>query len=231
MLFLQRLPDGGPVYAETNLAQVIAEPWNAASALVFVGVALYWLFRLRGQYREYPFISLCLPVLTLGGIGGTLYHGLRSSAVYMYLDIGPIFALSFAAGLYLWSLVWKRWWYFVAAIPLFLIGRYLGEAYLPAHTVINTSYAVLAVFLLAPILLVLRETDWKNSRWVFGALLSFALALFFRLIDLQAPLPMGTHWLWHVLGAVSSTTLITYLYRLRSLRTSSSSPVPASSAR
>lgn len=217
MLLIQRLPDGGPIYAETDLSQTIVEPWNAVSALVFVGIALYWLIKLRGRYREYPFISVCLPVLMIGGFGGSLYHGLRSSEIFLYLDIGPIFALSFAAGLYLWSMVWKRWWYFLGAIPLFLAARYVGSIYARAHTVINISYASLAVFLLTPILLVLKRTQWRHKIWVLAALSSFALALFFRLIDLQAPLPMGTHWLWHVFGAVSSAALITYLYRLRPL--------------
>lgn len=217
LLFIQRLADGGPVYAETDLSRVVAEPWNAASAVLFIGIALYWLWKLRGRYEKYPFVAIAQPVLLLGGIGGSLYHGLRSSPLYLYLDIGPIFALSFAAGLYLWYFVWKRWWYFIAAIPLFLVGRYTAELYFSAHLVINVSYALLAVFLLAPIALVLRETNGRHRRWVFAALISFALALFFRLIDLQAPLPMGTHWLWHALGAVSSGALITYLYRIRPL--------------
>lgn len=215
MLFIQRLPDGGPIYAETDFSQVIVEPWNAASALVFVGIALYWIVKLRGEYHEHPFISISLPVLMLGGIGGTLYHGLRTSPVFLYLDVGPIFALSLAAALYLWSKIWKRWWLFIAAAPLFLLGRHFASTYLSAHTVINISYATTAVFLLTPILLVLQRTDWKYKVWVIAALVSFAVALYFRLIDLRAPLPMGTHWLWHLLGAVASAALITYLYRIR----------------
>lgn len=217
MLFLQRLPDGGPIYAETDFSQVIVEPWNAASALVFIGIALYWIVKLRGEYRDYPFISVSLPVLMLGGIGGTLYHGLRTSIVFLYLDIGPIFALSLAAALYLWSKIWKYWWLFLVAAPLFLWGRSLAGSYLAAHTVINLSYTVTAIFLLTPILLVLNETGWKYKKWVLGALATFAAALFFRLVDLQAPLPMGTHWLWHLLGAAAAAALITYLHRVRPL--------------
>src|SRR4051812_42771398 len=54
--------DGGPIYAETDLSRVIAEPWNAASASVFVLVALVWMVRLRGRYREHPFLTACLPL-------------------------------------------------------------------------------------------------------------------------------------------------------------------------
>jgi hypothetical protein len=200
---------------------MIVEPWNAASALVFVGIALYWILKLRPSYRNYPFISFSLPVLLVGGIGGTLYHGLRSNVVYVYLDVGPIFGLSFAAGLYLWSKVWKKWWLLLIAAPLFLLGRYYADFYLATHTVINLSYAATAVFLLTPIILVLHATDWKYVTWVIGALFSFAIALYFRLIDMSAPLPMGTHWLWHIFGALACAALLAYLYRIRSLIASS----------
>lgn len=225
--FLQRLPDGGPLYAETEFSRLIVEPWNAASALVFVGIAIYWIWKIRDEYQNYPFISFSLPLLIIGGIGGTLYHGLRSSVVFLYLDIGPIFGLSFAAGLYLWSKVWEKWWVFLIAAPLFLLGRYYGELYFSTHTVINLSYLAAAGFLLTPIAIVLYATNWRYAAWVLGALCSFAIALYFRLIDLSAPLPMGTHWLWHVFGAFACAALLGYLYRMRPLIASPARQNPA----
>src|SRR5262245_28804955 len=75
--------DGGPVYVETerNLDRVgtgaVVEPWNAASALLFLVVVVVWLVRLRGRYRKHPFLTCCLPLLAAGGVGGVVYHAFR----------------------------------------------------------------------------------------------------------------------------------------------------------
>jgi len=66
---LERGPDGGPLYAETNLEHWIAEPYNAMTAAVFVFIACYWLWRIRRDFRHRPFLAFASPVLALGGIG------------------------------------------------------------------------------------------------------------------------------------------------------------------
>src|SRR5688500_16819572 len=78
------LLDRGPRYTETPRdpyapdAPPVAEPWNAVTAALFVALAVGWLVRLRGRYRNFPFLVCCVPILLVGGIGGTLYHGLRT---------------------------------------------------------------------------------------------------------------------------------------------------------
>ena len=83
---IYRALDGGPIYTETP-AEIraqkpypgpVAEPWNAATAFLFVAVAVFWILRLRGRLSRYPFLAVSLPLLLVGGVGGTLYHGLRS---------------------------------------------------------------------------------------------------------------------------------------------------------
>src|SRR5262249_1785758 len=75
------LADGGPKSRETDLSRDrwIVEPWNAATASLFILISLFWAWKLRGRYRQFLFLSLCLLILGVGGIGGTLYHGFRSS--------------------------------------------------------------------------------------------------------------------------------------------------------
>ncbi len=51
----QLLADGGPIYAKTNLEQVIVEPLNAASACLFVGIVACWIFTLQGKWKSHPF--------------------------------------------------------------------------------------------------------------------------------------------------------------------------------
>src|SRR5690348_9244178 len=70
-----RLRDHGPRYTETPVdpyspdAPTVAEPWNAVTAALFVAIAVTWLIRLRGHYRQYPFLVCCLPILLVGGVG------------------------------------------------------------------------------------------------------------------------------------------------------------------
>lgn len=211
----QRLPDGGPLYAETDMDRLIVEPWNSASAVFFVGIALYWAWKLWQTPRRYPFLTACVPLLLAGGIGGTLYHGLRTSPAALYLDVLPIFLLSLGAGLFLWYLVTPRWPHLLWGVPLFFAFRWIGPRYLAAHTLINAGYVILALFLLAPVTWILVRTDFDHGGWVAGAVAAFAAALYFRIIDLGAPLPMGTHWLWHTLGGIACALMLSYLFRLR----------------
>src|SRR5262245_20516052 len=107
LIMRDRMPDRGPRYTETpaNLyapdAPLIAEPWNAITASFFIWIVLWWAWRLRGRFRQYPFLVCCMPILLAGGIGGTLYHGTRSSVVWFLLDVVPISLLGFAGALYM----------------------------------------------------------------------------------------------------------------------------------
>ncbi|EMR01263.1 hypothetical protein [Cesiribacter andamanensis] len=92
--------DGGPVYAETDLSRPLVEPWNAVSSLAILLPAVYWALRLRGQYRQHPFLALCLPLLFLGGLGSTLYHAFRSHRLWLMLDITPTALLTLLLALF-----------------------------------------------------------------------------------------------------------------------------------
>jgi hypothetical protein len=228
--FNVRLPDGGPKYTETiDLNRSIVEPWNAGSALLFLLIVAFWVYRLRGRYRQYAFLTACLPLLAAGGIGGTLYHAFRSSYVFFLLDVQPIGLLCLATSIYLALAAglgaWARarvWPAILAGIALVLVvGLTAAIRWLtpgpPLQTFINLSYGLLAVLILAPLAVILVRTRFRHGVWVGAALLSFGIALFFRCVDpLQPPLlPMGTHWLWHTFGAAAVAALSEYLYLLR----------------
>jgi hypothetical protein len=212
--FNMALMDGGPVYTETNLRGFVVEPWNAASALLFLVIVLYWLIRLWGRYSRFPFLSLCLPILAAGGLGGTLYHATRASTVFYLMDVFPILVLALAISAFLWSRLLPRWWLGLALLlPYFLIHR-LGFDWLDSHQAINLSYAALAAIVLAPTALYLLRNRFRHGGWILLACVSFAIALYFRYADPQRFLPMGTHWLWHTFGAVASWAVSEFLYLL-----------------
>jgi hypothetical protein len=79
---------------------------------------------------------------------------------------------------------------------------------------VNISYASLAVVVLTPMALVLVRTRFRHVGWVAAGVISFVIAWFFRLVDheLATTLPMGSHWLWHTFGAITTVLIIEYFY-------------------
>ena len=230
------LRDGGPPYAETPPdpyapgAPFPAEPWNAITAALFVVVALVWMVRLHGRYREYPFLSCCLPILLAGGTGGTLYHVTRTSYAFFLLDVVPISLLGLAGSVFMAVRYWgaRGWWFIPAGCAFFVgVNQVLFAAVAPrdVQLVINLSYASLAVVVLTPIALVLLRTRFRHGGWVVAGVVAFAIGWFFRLIDLRMGLvmSMGTHWLWHTFGAIATAMLVEYFYRVEG-ESSSRSP-------
>lgn len=229
-----RLADGGPIYKESPLDPAllppgsVAEPWNTVTAFLFVLIVVAWAVRLRRSYRRHPFVAACLPVLFAGGVGGTLYHMHRSRYAYFILDVVPISLLGFAGAIYLAVRLGRHaGWVRVGLAVLAAVGGYLflngvlfrgllGTFGGNPHMIVNISYASLAVVLLIPLGVALVRTRFRHGGLVLAALASFGIAWFMRLADNSGygDLPMGTHWLWHVFGAVTTVFVMEYFHRL-----------------
>ena len=215
------LRDGGPNYVETpadldRFTGSIAEPWNSASAVLFILIPIVWAWHLRGRYREHPFLVACLPILATGGVGGVLFHGLRTTAFYRFLDVIPIYLLGCGVSIWLWIRLGPKFRHLLGMIAFLALLQSLAFFRLPIHWAINMSYAALATLVLIPIILALLRTRFRNAGWVYAALVFFATAWLCRLADPVRPplLPMGTHWLWHTFGALTAASLSVYVYRI-----------------
>jgi hypothetical protein len=225
--------DGGPVYVETEPAiridpdgrllippgAGVVEPWNAASATLFLVIVLVWLVRLRGRFLRYPFLTCCLPILAAGGIGGVMYHAYRTSNFYLKLDYIPISLLGLSASLYLWVRLPLRWVHVMLLLTVFVAVQAVAALSLPTQAFISVNYAAMALFILTPTVLVLVRTGGAHAGWVLAAAGVFGVALFFRVADTWRPplLPMGTHWLWHTFGAAATVALSEYVYKLEGM--------------
>ncbi|MBE7175261.1 MAG: hypothetical protein INR69_02585 [Mucilaginibacter polytrichastri] len=207
-------PDGGMLYTETNMERLFPEPLNMLTSCFFLALAVYWTFRLRGNFRSYAFLSICLALLYIGGIGGTIYHGLRQWNFFIMMDWLPIMLLCLMAGVYFLARITR--WYFAALILIvYFIFQILVRRMLAGRDMqlfINVNYGVMGLIVLLPVLLYLYKTNWKHGRYVGFALASFVPALIFRISDGSGLLPVGTHFLWHTFGAMAAFFMFRFIY-------------------
>jgi hypothetical protein len=210
---MQRLADGGPVYHETELGRLIVEPWNAISSLFYLVPVIYFLIRLRGQYRQFAFlIWFCSPLLAIGGIGSALFHGLRAYPFFLYMDFVPIAILTLGVSIYFWVRILTRWWYVLIIIVVSMGLRFLGFAIHRGQTAINLSYLNTGLMIFIPAVIYIFRTRFYALGFLICAIVFLGLSLLFRIVDdWESFLPMGTHWLWHLFSASGALMLGQYL--------------------
>ncbi|GAB4310659.1 MAG: ceramidase domain-containing protein [Bacteroidales bacterium] len=216
-LFNGRLPDGGPVYAESVHHGLIAEPWNAVSSLFIVLPALVWLVRIRHEKNTFRLLFFASVLVILGGTGSTLFHAFRAYRLLLFMDFIPPAVLTLVLAAYWWQKVWDNWWAALLAVAVFIVPRFLFFGSLPEHTAINLSYTLSGIMTGLPWLILLIRNRWQNIRLVLITLVMFLLAILCREMDVRAAgwLPMGTHFLWHLFSGAGVWFLLEYLYRFR----------------
>lgn len=208
--------DSGPIYRETFMGRLPVEPWNTWSNLVFLFVVLYWAWRVYPRVREHRFLAFALPVLFIGFVGGTVYHGTRSHEVWLLMDWVPIVLLCTACMVLFARRAGLAWpWLVLLFLAPFAVRYLLMRSGLSPTIVMNSGYAAMGVMVLWPIGLHLKRNRWAHWPWMAWSAGFFAAAVTFRTLDHYEALlwmPMGTHWLWHALGAIAVHFLIGYIW-------------------
>ncbi|MBE0638596.1 MAG: hypothetical protein IH598_08750 [Bacteroidales bacterium] len=216
-----RLPDGGPVYHETDLDHLFVEPWNAISSLTFLIPVFYLLYHLRGQYRQYAFLIFwAAPLMAIGGIGSTLYHAFRAHRFFLFLDFVPIAIMTLSISIYLWNKVLPHWMYVIGVITVSLIFRFAAFRLVEGHAAINLSYFITGLMIFLPAMIFLISTRFKYVKYLLYSALFLLLALFFRHADdwENQIFKAGTHWLWHIFTSIGALTLAVYLIKVKDIR-------------
>ncbi len=217
------IQDSGPLYHEFIADAFIKEPWNAYSSVFFLVPVIFWLFKLRGQYRKHWIILLTLPFLMLNGVGSTLYHAFRAYNFFLFLDFMPAIALCIIVATYFWTKILGKWYwglliilgaYFLAGLAINLLVPVLGRS------VGNIGYLIIGIAFLLPAILLLFKTQFYKWDLILISVLLLASAIIFRSLDYPTPnpfpelLPQGTHFLWHITSALSVFSLGYYIYFL-----------------
>lgn len=220
-MLLQILPpDGSALYTETNMHNLFPEPWNMVTSALFLIPAFYWLIKFKGFDKRHAFLSVAVWLMLTGCIGSTVFHGFRQWRFFMYLDWVPIALLCLLASIYFITKVTGKWAYGIISVAAFgAIEFVLHELYLAydKHIMFSINYGVMVLMIVGPLIMLLVKTKWRNGGLVALSGLFFAMALFFRLIDGWELTPIGTHFLWHTFGAVATSFIFLFIYRLNTV--------------
>ena len=178
-----------------------AEPVNALTNAAFVVAALVAWRRARGL----PLARALAVVLGLIGVGSYLFHT-HATAWAGVADVLPILGFIllyvYAANRHFWGLgSWSALGltalflpYAAATAPLFAMIPGLGS---------SAGYAPVPLLIAIYALLLRRRAPATARGLAIGAGLLVA-SLTFRTLDMPlcGALPLGTHFLWHILNAV-----------------------------
>ncbi|WP_378180561.1 ceramidase domain-containing protein [Aquimarina sp. SS2-1] len=209
--------DTGPIYQETIMGRLPVEPFNTISNLVFLIIIIYFSIRVYRLPKQHLFIALSLPILTIGFIGGTMFHGTRSHQIWLFMDWVPIMILCMSAVFYFIFKLYKDWKKrLLAFILIFGVSFAVRMLPIPMALRISLGYVITAITVLLPIILYLIKTNGRYKEMIILAFLFFTIAISFRSADTFWKTDifyMGTHWLWHVCGGISVFFLMLYVYR------------------
>ncbi|MTI18688.1 hypothetical protein E1162_15695 [Rhodobacteraceae bacterium RKSG542] len=190
-------------YCERTNAAFWSEPLNAITNLAFI-IAAFALFLLWRKQESRDWAPLLLmAIIAIIGIGSFLFHtyatiwAMLSDTIPITIFMLVYFYFAFTRFLHVkwyWGLVGVLVFFaFLSSGPM-LFGAYVGSSagYVPA---------LLAIFAFA---LITSFTQRNVSPAFLLAGIVFTISLFLRTMDTQicASLPIGTHFLWHMLNAV-----------------------------
>lgn len=222
------IQDSGPFYNEFHAGETILEPWNAFSSLIFFIPVIYWIIKLRGEYKQHLIIVAILPLLFMNGLGSTLYHAWRANEFFLYLDWVPASVMSFILASYFWTQVWKKWyWGILSVLGINFVGMGITQLFrdIPNFEQFapNIGYFIVGCSIFIPLTLQLIKYKFKYAYLVGLSVLFLSLSLLFRSLDHPTPnmfkwLPQGTHFLWHVFSSFAVFSMGYYLYYVKILK-------------
>jgi hypothetical protein len=202
-------------YCERTDASYWSEPLNAVSNAAFlIAAALCW----RITNRD-PGARLLVVILAAIGVGSYLFHT-HAQVWAMMADVLPIQAfilvyIYLATVRFFAAPPWAGLAAAVAFVPLSsLVAAGIRALFGPLNG--SVGYMPVVLLILAYALALARRAPATARGMAIGAAI-LALSLTFRTIDeaVCARVPLGTHFLWHLLNGVMLGWMILVLVRHR----------------
>lgn len=206
-------------YCERGLAPNFwAEPINALTNIAFP-IAGYLGYSVLQNHRIRSKELMIMPwLLSLVGLGSFIYHTARNSVTLIF-DAVPIYIFI----LYALFLTLKELFESKSKALLVLGGFFLLEVllsiYIPREF-LNGSIRHLAAIAFISVLgvLLFRKYGGKIKTPIVSVVGLYGFAIFFRSIDMAVCniIPIGTHFLWHILAAFAGYNAIKLLAIMKS---------------
>lgn len=199
----QTIFDPIDAYCERLGPGLWAEPLNALTNLAFLVAALIAARGMRGHAP--PLGPALAAILAAIGMGSGLFHTYANGLTAL-LDVLAIAAFVFV---YVFAvnrhvLGWSRGmtWASMLALPPYLALATTGFALLPAFEVSSAYWSVAALIAGYGLILWQRLPAFARGLLLGAAILAVSITA--RSVDLGLcpTLPVGTHFVWHVLNAV-----------------------------
>jgi hypothetical protein len=206
------------IYCERTDASFWAEPVNALTNAAFlVAAALAWRRWRAAGGRDWPALALICLVATIG-VGSFLFHTFATTWALL-ADVIPIQVFMLAMfGVMLKRLAgWPAWAAVLGAGGFLAAG--LGAPRLAdlllqhreAGALFGYGVGLLAMLVLGGAGLRMADSARRRAgQLILSAAAVFTASLTFRTIDgdVCSLLPLGTHFLWHILNAVTLALLL-----------------------
>lgn len=213
------------IYCERTSPTFWAEPLNAISNMAFPVAALWAAAAARGRGIADRLVWLLIAMAACVGLGSFLFHTFANRwsefadtipiwsfvALFVFvamhkiggMKVGRVLAIALAVAA-------------IVTIVFLATGEGEGGQTVSATDPLNGSGqyapAVLALFAFATI------SQWRGHpmrHWIASAAAIFMLSLTFRTVDMAVcpSLPIGTHFIWHLLNAAMIGMLLQVLIR------------------
>jgi len=183
---------------------------NQVSNIAFVIGAIYAWYIWRQRNSDDKFSLLLIVLLALIGIGSFIYHAFPSDKT-IWIDLIPIqiFGLSYFAYLGKKYFELSNLQLLLILVAFFFVRQY-WIIYMPRGAIGGGITHIPTVFLLLSSALLLLSRYKKFSTMLLIASAIYILALVIRAMDKQISVqfPVGVHWIWHILTALTASMLI-----------------------
>ena len=193
------------IYCERTDASFWSEPVNALSNAGFL-LAAYFLWRAYKKTGTRDWVcEVLIALVALIGVGSFLFHSF-ANVWSMMADVIPIATLIwFYLFAYLRRFLNAGLLTIIAAYAAFAVTNIAINRFVPGETINYSQIYLPALLALATMGIYLWRRGDEYAAWYGRAAMAFTASLIFRILDNAVcdTVPIGTHFMWHVLNAAT----------------------------
>ena len=193
------------IYCERLSADFWGEPLNAVTNLAFILAAVFAYMLYRRAYIKARDILALISMAATVGIGSFIFHTIATQDAAL-ADIIPIIIFIHFSVFVIFTRVFAlRWWHGIIGVIAFCAFNNL-ILYIFGRTLLNGSIQYIpTLILLFAVTTYCSIKKFTPTSEFLTATITFTIAITCRSIDdkICTSLPIGTHFLWHILNGVT----------------------------